>query len=189
MKNRIKSVLLLTVCILFYNISSAQVTSQSAPGVDFTKYKTYSFGGWQHDSDQVLNQIDKNNILQSLKAQFTSRGMTYQETGGEAIITLYIVVKNETSTTAYTTFNGGFGGGFYRPAWGWGMGSATTTYNENDYQVGTFVVDVYDATSKNLLWQGVSTKTINSNASKRSKTIPKGIAKLMSKYPIQPLKS
>ena len=45
-------------------------------------------------------------------------------------------------------------------------------------------MDVYDANTKKLVWQGVSQKTINENASKRAKTIPKGVAKLMKNYPI-----
>ena len=133
-------------------------------------------------------------ILESFKAEFTARGMTYKESDADAIVTLYIVIDNKTSTTAYTDFNGGmgmgygYGAGFARPAWGWGMGSATTTYSEEDYQVGTFVVDVYDTKSKKLIWQGVSQKTINENASKRAKTIPKGVTKIMKNYPVKPAK-
>ncbi len=83
----------------------------------------------------------------------------------------------------------GYGYGIgYRPAWGWGTGYSTTTYSENDYRVGTFVVDVYDAKTKKLVWQGVTQKTIKENASKRARTIPKGIAKLMKRYPIDKIK-
>jgi hypothetical protein len=83
----------------------------------------------------------------------------------------------------------GMGGVGYRGAgWGWGMGSSTTTYQENDYDVGTFVVDAYDATSKKLIWQGTLVKTLNSNAGKNEKSIPKSVGKLMKKYPIKPKK-
>ena len=173
---------------------SAQVTSDYDKSVDFTTYKTYSFGGWQDDSNKIINDLDKRRILESLRAEFKSRGMTYQESGADAVVTLFFVVDNKTSTTAYTNFNGGmgagygYGRGYARPGWGWGNGSATTTYSENDYKVGTFVADVYDAHSKKLVWQGVSKKTINENAKKRDKRIIKGISKLMKKYPIKAVK-
>jgi len=181
-------------CLFIVEPVSSQVTSDFDKSADFTTFKTYSFGGWQKDSDSIINDMDKKRILESLRTEFTNRGMTYQESGADAVVSLFLVVNNKTSTTAYTNFNGGMGApygygmGYARPGWGWGSGSATTTYSENDYQVGTFVVDLYDAKNKKLVWQGVNKKTLNSNTSKRAKRIPKAIAKLMKKYPIQATK-
>lgn len=173
----------------------AQVTSDYDNTVDFTKFKTIKFLGWQGNSDQLINDLDKNRILDSFGKEFGMRNLTIVEQGGELAVTLYLVIDQKTSKTAYTNYNGGMG---YGGRWGYGygmgygagmgMGSATTTYSENDYEVGTFVVSVYDGESKNLIWQGISTKTINENPKKREKTIPKGVKKLMKKYPVQPPK-
>ena len=173
----------------------AQVTSDYDNTVDFTKFKTIKFLGWQGNSDQLINDLDKNRILDSFGKEFGMRNLTIVEQGGELAVTLYLVIDQKTSRTAYTNYNGGMG---YGGRWGYGygmgygagmgMGSATTTYSENDYEVGTFVVSVYDGESKNLIWQGISTKTINENPKKREKTIPKGVKKLMKKYPVQPPK-
>ncbi len=117
---------------------------------DFSKYKTYTFAGWQKNSDQVLNDIDKKRILDAFKAEFASRNMTLVTENGDATVSLYLVIDKKTSTTAYTDFNGGMGYGIgMRRGWGMGvggleMGSATTTYNQNDYNEGTLVVDLYD---------------------------------------------
>lgn len=188
MKKLIKLLTVLAICVFFYDTASAQVTYDYDKEADFTQYKTYSFGGWQEGSDKLINDLDKKRILQSFKSEFTQRGMDYVLGDADVVVTLYLVIDEKTSTTAYTDYAGagmGMGyGGFYRPAWGWGGGFATTTYSENDYKVGTFVVDVYDAKTKKLVWQGVSQKTINENASKRDKTIPKGVSKLMKNYPI-----
>lgn len=194
MKNLIKPFVIIVFSIFISNTSKAQVSSDYDKEADFTSYKTYSFGGWQDDSGKIINDIDKKRIADAFKSEFTSRGMVYQKENADVIVTLFFVVDNKTSTTAYTSFNGGmgmgygYGRGYYRPGWGWGMGSSTTTYNESDYRVGTFVVDVYDTTTKKLVWQGVSKKTINENANKRVKSIPKGIKKLLKKYPISPSK-
>lgn len=194
MTNLIKSIVVIVFCLFIVEPVFSQVTSDFDKSADFTTFKTYSFGGWQKDSDSIINDMDKKRILESLRTEFTNRGMTYQESGADAVVSLFLVVNNKTSTTAYTNFNGGMGApygygmGYARPGWGWGSGSASTTYSENDYQVGTFVVDLYDAKNKKLVWQGVNKKTINSNTSKRAKRIPKAIAKLMKKYPIQATK-
>lgn len=52
----------------------------------------------------------------------------------------------------------------------------------------SFVVDIYDAKSKKLVWQGVSQKEIKENASKRAKSIPKAAKKIMKKYPVKIVK-
>lgn len=194
MKNLLRIVSLCCIYILFSNTTNAQITFDFDKDADFSTYKTYSFGGWQEDSGKLINDIDKKRILQSFKSELLKRGMDYQLAEADVVITLFLVVDQKTSTTAYTDYNGGmgmgygYGMGYHRPGWGWGMGYSTTSYSEKDYNVGTFVVDLYDAKSKKLVWQVVNQKTINQNASKRGKTIPKGVAKMMKKYPVDIIK-
>ena len=196
MKNFLKITTFLIMTLFIYSHAFSQASSDYDRGVDFTKYKTYSYGGWQKGSGKLINDLDKERLHKAFTAEFASRGMTYDEDNGEMVLTLFFVVDKKTSATAYTNYNGGMGyGGYgmggvgYRGAgWGWGAGSSTTTYQENDYDVGTFVVDAYDATSKKLIWQGTMVKTLNSNAGKNEKSIPKSVSKLMKKYPIKPMK-
>lgn len=173
---------LLTVLVLTQT-SIAQVKSDYNKEADFSKYKTYTFAGWQEDSEKQINQLDKDRIQKAIRAEFDKRGMEFVESDGDAIITLFIVFDQKTSTTAYTNYNGGMG---YGGRWGWGyggMGSSTTTYSESDYIEGTLVIDMYDSESKDLQWQGIITSTVKDNPKKREKTIPKKIAKLMKQYP------
>lgn len=187
MKKSLKISTLLTLCLFLTGMLQAQVKSDYDKTIDFTKYKTYSFAGWQNDSDKLINDLDKTRILDAFKAEFDARNMTLVEDNADAVVTLFLVIDNKTSTTAYTNYMGGMGMG-YGYGWGMGMGAgmgtSTTTYSENDYQVGTLVVDVYDAGTKKLAWQGVLQKTINEKASKREKTIPKNAAKIMKQYPV-----
>jgi hypothetical protein len=185
-----KSITLLFVFALSFSATAQTVTYDYDKDTDFTQFKTFSFGGWQDGSDKVINDIDKKRLLQSFKSEFVERGMQYELADADVYITLYIVVKNETSTTAYTNYQGmgGYGMGYgygmgIRPGWGWGMGSATTTYSEDDYQEGTLVVDVYDTKTKKLVWQASGQQVVKS-AQKRSKSIPKAVTKIMKKYPV-----
>ena len=190
MKNPIKIFTSLVVFLFAYNLSFAQVNSDYDKSTDFSKYKTYTFAGWQKNSDQLLNDLDKKRVLEAFKAEFASRNMTLVTENGDATVSLYLVIDNKTSTTAYTNYTGGmgYGAGMGR---GWGMGvggvgigSSTTTYSNDDYKEGTLVVDLYDATSKTLIWQGTLQSVISDKASKRDKTIPKKVGKLMGKFPV-----
>ncbi|UXX78158.1 DUF4136 domain-containing protein [Reichenbachiella carrageenanivorans] len=186
MKTTMNTIGFMLAMLLITNLSFAQVKSDYDKEADFTQYKSYTFAGWQDDSDKILNDFDKKRILDALKSEFSDRGMELVEADGDAVITLFVVVNQKTSTTAYTDFNGGMG---YRGRWGWGMGAgmatATTTYSENDYNEGTLVIDMYDASGKQLIWQGVMTSTVQEKPKKREKTIPKKMAKLMKSYPVK----
>ncbi|WP_020532602.1 DUF4136 domain-containing protein [Flexithrix dorotheae] len=190
MKKQLKLITAIFIGLLIANFSFGQVTSDYDKNVDFTKYKTYKFEGWEKDSDKILNDFDKTRILEAFKNELSSRGLNKAENDEDADvgITLFLVVDDKTSTSAYTTYNGGMGYGAGRWGWGMGMGSSTTTYSEDDYKEGTMVVDFYDIESKELVWQGVMQTVVQEKPEKREKTIPKKVAKLMKAYPVKPIK-
>ncbi len=182
-----KPTLTLVLLSTMVTMTFGQVTADYDENVDFSKYKTYTFAGWQKDSDEQLNDFDKERILTAFKNEFASRGLTANDADPDMKITLFIVVREETSTTAYTNYTGGLGYGGRR--WGWGMGSAHTTYTTDDYLAGTMVIDCYDEDTKELLWQGVMKTVVKEKPKKREKSIPKNINKLMKKYPIKEVKN
>jgi len=188
-----KTLSIFLMAMLFVQISNAQVKSDYDKNTDFSKFKTYTFAGWEKDSDKILNDFDKKRITNALRSEFSARGLNPVKSDGDVEITLFIVVNQKTSTTAYTDYNGSMG--YYGSRRGWGrgyggigMGSSTTTYSEDDYLEGTFVVDMYDSSSKELVWQGIITDVVKENPEKRDKTTPKKIKKLMKKYPVKPIK-
>jgi len=191
MKNPFKKLSFLFVFIFIICNSYAQVNSDYDKNTDFTKYKTYTLKGWEKDSDKILNPFDKKRITDALQSQLESRGLMLVEDNGEIAVTLYLTIKEKTDYTAYSNFNGGFGytGRLgYARGMGMGMGSASTSVSESNYKVGTLIIDMYDSTSKNMIWQGDMTSDVEENASKRDKTIPKKMGKLMKKFPVTPIK-
>lgn len=193
MKKITIATLLSIAMFLYAGTLQAQVTADFDKTADFSTYKTYSFLGWQKDSDNLLNDFDRKRLQDAFRSEFIARGLTYNENGGDMAVSLFIFVQAKSDVTAYTNYNGGLGYG----ASGWGvgygrgyggMGSSTTTVSTNDYNVGTLVLDCYDVDGNKLIFQGVSQKTIQENPAKRDKTIPKSVSKLMKKFPIKPTK-
>ena len=138
-----------------------------------------------------MNDLDRRRIEEAFGNEFSKRGITFvDQSEADAAISLFIVVDQKTSTTAYTDHYGGMGGmgyGYGRgyPGWGWGGGMSTTRYQENDYLVGTLVVDVFDTETKKLVWQGVSSGTINEKTKNREARIQKTARAIMDKYPVK----
>jgi hypothetical protein len=79
-----------------------------------------------------------------------------------------------------TFYSGGYGGYGWR-GWGGGMGTAQTTVSE--YKVGTLVVDIFDAKSKNLIYRGTASDEISDKPEKNQKKMAKAADKLFKDFP------
>ena len=75
----------------------------------------------------------------------------------------------------------GMGGG-----WRWGGGMAQATSSTID--IGSLVVDMYDPSTKQLVWTGTATKTVDPSSSqeKNEKNLDKSMAKLFKNFPPSP---
>ena len=73
---------------------------------------------------------------------------------------------------------GGYG---YRYGGMGGMGTSTTTVSE--YTVGTLVVDMFDAKSKNLVFRGIAEDELSDNAEKNAKKLEKASTKMFKNFP------
>ncbi len=174
--------------------SGVKVTSDMDKSVDFSKYSTFEYYGWADDSDQILTQFDKERIESAFGREFNSRGWTYTQSNGDAVVSLFIVVDKKTSYNSYTNhYNTGMYGGMYDPYFGYGygvgaggFGTSSTTTVQNDYLVGTLIVDVFDAKTKKHIWQGIGKKTINESKKNIEERINKSVAAIMNEFPVAP---
>ena len=140
------------------------------PGTDFSKYHTYKWVAIEGASHP--NQIMDQEIKQAVDSQLASKGLTKTDSDKADLYVGYqIAVDQERQWNAWGTGRG-FGGG---------MGSATSS----TISIGTLVLDMYDPGTKQLVWTGNATKTIDpsSNQEKNMKNLNKAMAKLLKNYP------
>jgi len=163
---------LVAVTLLFAGQAVAQdVHYNFMPGTNFAKYHTYKWvtiEGGAHP-----NQIMDAEIKQAIDAQLASKGLTKTDSDKADLYVGYqVAIDQERQWNAY-----GMGGGL---RWG-GMGSATSSTIDN----GTLVVDMYDPGTKQLVWTGRASKTLDpsSNQEKNMKNLNKAMAKLLKNYP------
>lgn len=184
---KIKISALVLIMALLASCSPVKVITEVNKDIDFSSYETYSFLGWQDNSNEILSEFDQKRIRDAFISEFEARGLKPVADNGDMVVSLFIVVDQKTSTTAYTDYYGHSGYGRYnRYGGGWGNGYATTTYQESDYLMGTLVMDVFDGVKSDQVWQGIAKGTVNENPEKRDKSIPKSIAALMKEFPISP---
>jgi len=163
---------LLAVLSLIATVLAAQdVRYNSMPGTDFSKYHTYKWVAIEGASHP--NQIMDAEIKQAVDSQLATKGLTKTDSDKADVYVGYqIAVDQEKQWNGY-----GMGGGI---RWG-GMATATSS----TINVGTLVLDLYDPATKQLVWTGSATKSLDpgSNQQKNEKNLNKAMAKLLKNYP------
>ena len=158
--------------LLACSIAFAQeVKYNFMPGTDFSKYHTYRWVAIEGGAHP--NQIMDQEIKQAVDSQLASKGLTKADSEKVDLYVGYqVAVHQEKQWNAY-----GMGGGL---RWG-GMASATSS----TINVGTLVLDMYDPGTKQLVWTGNATSTIDpgSNQQKNMAKLNKAMAKLLKNYP------
>jgi hypothetical protein len=115
------------------------------------------------------------------------RGLKPGGASADLRITCYLVTSKETAYSGYNDYIGRRSSGYNHYSTGWSIGYAGTTSKQQAQLVGTLIMNVYDGSSKDQIWQAVATGKVNENPQKdRSKTIPKSVASVMRRFPIRP---
>jgi len=166
--------LLIGMILLAGKASAQQVKTDYDHGANFAQYKTYSW-----EQVKTKDPLDVDRIKSSVNAALAAKGWTQVASGGDISIVAMEITRNQQTLN---TFYDGFGGG-----WGWrrfgggGFSEATTT--TETYQVGTVVVDLFDAKTKQLIWRGTESDTLSNNSDKNIKNLDKGVDKMFKHFP------
>jgi hypothetical protein len=161
------------IAVLFATASFAQqVKTDYDRAANFSQYKTFSW-----EKVQTQDPLWVGRIKEAVNAALTAKGLTPVESGGDIAVVAMETTQNQRTLN---TFYDGFGGG-WRWRGGGGFGNATTTVDT--YKVGTLVVDLFDANTKNVVWRGSSSDTLSDKSDKDIKNLDKGVQKMFDHFP------
>ncbi|HEY2118276.1 MAG TPA: DUF4136 domain-containing protein [Candidatus Acidoferrum sp.] len=159
--------------LLASNSFAQKVKTDYDRNADFGKYKTYS---WEQVKTKDPLNIER--IKNAVNMTLASKGWTLVNSGGDVCIVAMEITQNQQTLNTYYD---GFGGGWRWRGFG-GFSEATTT--TETYQVGTLVVDLFDAKTKELVWRGDSSDTLSNNSNKNIENLDKGVEKMFNKFPL-----
>lgn len=152
---------------------------------DFSKYKTYKWvpikGADEPDA------LTAKRITDAVDAELAAKGMTKTDgDNADLYIGYQTAVGTEKQYTSYNTgwgYGPGWGGGWY--GYGGGMSTTTTYGSTSTVYIGQLDLSMYDPATKQLVWRGVATKTLDPKAKpeKKDKNVTKAVNKLLKKYP------
>ena len=174
----------MSVCALALTMAAAAMAQQVETTVDrsadFSKYKTFTI----EIGTSWGNPIGEKNLLAGAHGRLQVQGLDPGDAKGSPDVRILVHGATEEKQQLNTFYTGGDGGGYYG-GWGWGgVGSSTTTVSE--YTAGTLVVDIFDASTKTLVWRGVAQDELKKKQEKREKQASKAIDKLLKDFPPKP---
>jgi hypothetical protein len=135
----------------------------------FSTFKTYS---WVKPLRPAPSPLMDQRIVAAIDSQLSAKGLQKGDGPAEVLVTYNAGIQRQRSAVA-------MGSGRWR------MGGGMTTVNQTDSNVGTLVVDISDAKTKQLVWRGTASDTLSDQPDKNSKKIEKAVTKMFKKYPPQ----
>ncbi|WP_353150192.1 DUF4136 domain-containing protein [Flavobacterium sp.] len=158
--------------------SSVYVNTDYDKKANFESYKTYAYNKSSIDKLEI-SDLDKKRILYALDAAMPTKGFSKSENPD---VLINVFTKERERVNVYNNMGWGPGWGL---GWGWGIGwgmgmgfTQTTTTPE-----GTLYIDIVDAKTKELVWQGIGTGYLTTNFEKKDERIAEFVSKILEKYP------
>jgi hypothetical protein len=167
----------LSLMLLLAACSGISTSTDYDPAANFSSYGTYS---WAETDAKSTDDLTHGRITSAVDASLAAKGLSKVNSGGDLAVAYQVTTADRKT---YSTMSSGWGGG-YRYGWGGGgMGMTTTT--EQSYTDGTVIVAMFDEATKNLVWKGTASKTIDPGKSPedRAATIQSAVDKMLADFP------
>jgi Domain of unknown function (DUF4136) len=152
------------------------VTNDYDHTVNFSQFHTFRIVKLEQQY-QALSQFNQTRVINAVRAQMLAKGFTESE-NADMLVNITSIMKAEKEIVANSY---GYGGG-YRP-YAWGGGNMSTTVNVNNYVAGSLIVEVANAATSKLIWEGIGNQDINSPSSDPEKAINTTVQKIMASFP------
>lgn len=173
---KIHDILLLCSAVLVFSCSSVDVTTDYDKDVNFTRYKSFAWmkmNSSRGDSGEptLMNSaLTRKRISAAIEKELVGKGLIMQANQPDIYITFHSAVKDKVDVERY---------GYRYGRWGQVWDVRTDVYR---YKEGAIVVDLIDATSRDLVWRGIAKDIIDSDDTP-DEIVSKSVRALFKEYP------
>lgn len=169
--------LALPIMALFFlgSCTSVRVASDYDRSANFGTYKTYAFYKTGIDKAEI-SDLDKKRILRAIDEEMTRRGFV-KSNHPDLLVSIFTKEKKEVDV-----YNNNYMGWYYNP-WMWGPGFYGS--NVSSRTEGSLYIDLIDANSKELVWQGKGVGNLGNidNVKKKEERIKEFVSEILGAYP------
>ncbi|WP_299435063.1 DUF4136 domain-containing protein [uncultured Maribacter sp.] len=169
------------VLAVLSSCTSVRVLSDYDKDANFNSYKSYAFYKTGIDKAQI-SDLDKKRILRAIDTEMATRGFI-KSSSPDILVSIF--TKEKEQVDVYNNYwGGGFGWGWNPYYWGpgWNNGTQVSTRTQ-----GSLYIDLIDAKSKELVWQGKGIGTLSPSKSieKKEERIQQFVGEILKAYPPQ----
>jgi len=165
--------------------SSIQVVSDHDPTIDFSSYQTYQ---WMPEIEQAQIQLGfiEREIKRSIDMELGQRSMRQVSSNPDVYVVFHASIEERITGATIDRFGYGYGGYWGRGRWGTYGGTAQVRVES--YLEGTLIVDIIDASKKELVWRSIATGAVQhpDDPQRARENVPGVVAQAMEDYPPVP---
>ncbi|MEM0519112.1 MULTISPECIES: DUF4136 domain-containing protein [Aequorivita] len=170
----------LLLLFAFTSCSTVRVASDFDKKANFNQYNSFAFFKPGIDKAEI-SDLDKKRILRAIEGNLIMKGMAKSETP-DLLVSIFTKERERVDV-----YNSNFGYG-----WGWSpwyYGSYHGGTNVSRTAEGTLYIDLIDAKTNNLVWQGMgSADLVTGNMERKEERIREIVSKILAEYPPGALK-
>lgn len=159
--------------------------STADPNVDFNQYRTFGFLDKLSTDNEEYESMVTNFLKVAVAQEMSLRGLDYAP-DPQLQVNFYIHTKEKIRSRSVPTTSAYYG---YRNPYYGGMGGYGTAYETQvtQYTEGTLNIDVVDAQSRKIVWEGTAVGRITDEVLNNLEEKIDGAVKIIFKeFPIQP---
>jgi len=167
---------LILIALLAVTVNAQKVKVSSDPAVDFSKFKTYAW-----DQGTLANPLIKQFIVTAVDREMMAKGLQKVDSNPDLVLTTLTATNSDLTMT--------------NPSWAPQLNSIATGIPSSSQAwavtKGTLVIDMSDAKTKNGVWRGIASHTLENgptgnpvqDAKEVEKPINKAVQKMFKKFP------
>ncbi len=161
--------------------SSLKVSSDYDKSVNFSSYKTFNF--YNLKTTGSVSQLNADRIANAIKAELIRKGLKETTQNPDLMVNAVTILKDKQEVTATTNYYGY--GSVYRPYsyYGGVRASGYTTVNTYNYKDGSLIIDIVDAKTNKVVWEGIGNKDIDKAPKNPEEAINNAVTSIMAGFP------
>lgn len=180
----IKSLLLALPAFLVMSCKpTVKVSTDYDRSANFSAYKSFSL--YYLLTSRNISELNEERIWNSIRTEMIRKGYVENNQNPDLVVNAVSVLKNKKYLSANSNFYG-YGGSF-RPYGYWNGGyrsvSGSGSVQAYDYKDGSLLIDVVDAKSKRLIWEGKATAELTKQPKNPDEAIQKTVSKILNDFP------
>lgn len=154
-----------------------QVSSDYDESMDFARYQSFAF--YKAGMEKLkVNDLDKQHILYHIREGLKAKGMRYAK---KPDVYVNVWLKTRDKVGIVTEVYPYAWSSWWGCPWGWGI---TWMHVETrPYRLGLLYIDLIDAKTQKLVWEGKSVQEAPSDLSERAGYFKQAIRGILSQYP------